>query len=48
MEYQEALQYLDSFLNFEKTVRYDYRRDFSLERVERFLRRLGNPQERFR
>lgn len=47
MVYAEALQYLDSFLNYEQRTDYVYPRDFSLERVQTLLARLGDPQEGF-
>lgn len=45
MTYQEALTYLDSFINYEKIPFYNYKRAFRLNRVKRFLNLLGNPQE---
>ncbi len=47
MNYKEALDYLDSFLNYEKTTAYCYPDAFSLDRVERLLDRLGNPHRRY-
>ena len=47
MTYPEALQYFDSFLNYEQTLAYRYPEAFSLERVQDFLRRLGDPQGRY-
>ncbi len=47
MTYAEALQYLDSFLNYEQTVQYHYPEAFSLDRVRALLSRLGDPQNRY-
>jgi dihydrofolate synthase/folylpolyglutamate synthase len=44
MTYREALDYLDSFINFEKSDGYDYRASFKLERMKRLAALLGNPQ----
>ncbi|MDP3730227.1 MAG: folylpolyglutamate synthase/dihydrofolate synthase family protein [Candidatus Omnitrophota bacterium] len=48
MTYREALKYLDSFVNFEKSDGYDYRASFKLERMKRFAALLGDPQESVR
>jgi len=45
MTYQEALQYLDSFTNYEKKDGYDYNASFKLDRMRRLAGLLGNPQE---
>ena len=47
MTYQQALEYLDGFINYERWIQYQVQRDFSLERVERFLTRLGNPHRAY-
>ena len=47
MTYAEALQYLDSFLNYEQTSAYLYAEAFSLDRVRSLLSRLGDPQNRY-
>lgn len=47
MSYQQALEFLDSFLNYERTTVYRYPEGFSLDRMERLLERLGNPHRRF-
>lgn len=42
--YKEALNYLDSFINYEKKPNFSYnRRIFNLDRMQRILRELGNP-----
>ena len=42
--YEEALNYLDSFINYEKKSNFSYNaRVFNLERIQRILRELGNP-----
>ena len=44
MAYPQAVRYLNSFVNYEKKNRYSYRQSFKLERIQGFLRLLGNPQ----
>ena len=44
MTYREALKYLDSFINFEKSDGYNYKTSFKLERMKRLAALLGNPQ----
>ena len=45
MSYLETVQYLDSFINYEKKNRYPYKGSFKLERIRDFLRLLDNPQD---
>jgi len=45
MTYPEAIQYLDSFVNYEKQDSYDYKRLFKLERMSNFARMLGDPHK---
>ena len=45
MTYPEALKYLDSFVNFEKTGAYNYKTSLKLERMKRLAALLGDPQE---
>ena len=45
MTYPEALKYLDSFVNFEKSGEYDYKTSFKLERMKRLAALLGDPQK---
>lgn len=47
MDYRGSLDYIDSFINFEKIPQYNYTSSFKLERMLAFLRELGNPQEGF-
>jgi dihydrofolate synthase/folylpolyglutamate synthase len=44
MTYREALKYLDSFVNFEKSDGYNYKQSFKLERMKRLAALLGGPQ----
>jgi dihydrofolate synthase/folylpolyglutamate synthase len=47
--YQDALDYIFNFVNYERQARYAYNAvTFSLQRMEELLERLGNPQYRFR
>ncbi len=45
MTYSEALQYLDSLINFEKVDGYNYKASLKLERMERLAALLGDPQK---
>ncbi len=48
MTYQEAIAYLESFVDYEKLMGYVYDPvRFNLERPRRLLAALGNPQEKF-
>jgi len=47
MNYNKALIYLSKFLNYEKFSNYNYRSSYSLDRVERLLMLLDNPQKRY-
>jgi len=48
MTYKEALRYLDSFINFEKSGGYNYKQSFKLERMKRLAALLGDPQRSVR
>lgn len=48
MTYQEAIRYLDSFVNYEKVSDYSYNASFNLKRMECLLEALDNPHLRFR
>ncbi|MCX5665909.1 MAG: bifunctional folylpolyglutamate synthase/dihydrofolate synthase [Candidatus Omnitrophica bacterium] len=48
MTYPEALKYLDSFINFEKSDGYNYKTSFKLERMRRLAALLGDPQRSVR
>lgn len=45
MTYNEAIRYLDSFVNYEKEASYDYKRLFKLDRMRRLASILGDPQD---
>lgn len=45
MTYPETVQYLESFINYEKIEDYPYKESIKLERVKSFLAALGNPQD---
>ena len=47
MNYQEAIDYLNSFTDYEKNTDYVYQ-DIKLERVETLLEKLDNPHKKFR
>lgn len=45
MTYKEALQYLESFINYEKLDGYNYKSSLKLDRMKRFSGLLGDPQK---
>lgn len=45
MSYLEAVQYLESFIDYEKFPSYPYKESLRLERVRGFLAAIGNPQD---
>lgn len=44
MTYQEAIRYLESFINYEKIPAYPYKESLKLERIRDFLKVIGVPQ----
>ncbi len=48
MSYPEAIQYLESFINYEKILSYPYKESLKLERVKDFLVTIRNPQDSLR
>lgn len=48
MTYQEAINYLESFINYERISKYSYRSAFRLERMKDLLLLFDNPQEKFK
>ncbi|HAZ09638.1 MAG TPA: bifunctional folylpolyglutamate synthase/dihydrofolate synthase [Candidatus Omnitrophica bacterium] len=45
MNYTLAIQYIDSFINFEKISKYQYTASFNLERMIAILDKLDNPHK---
>ena len=45
MNYKDTIEYIDSFINFEKIPRYQYASSFRLERMVALLDELGNPHK---
>jgi len=43
MTYQEAIGYLDSFINYERKEIHDYKQAFKLEHMARFVQLLNDP-----
>src|SRR3989338_7486032 len=43
MDYNTTLEYIDSFINFEKIPKYNYASSFKLERMRVFLQELETP-----
>ncbi|MFH1753495.1 MAG: folylpolyglutamate synthase/dihydrofolate synthase family protein, partial [Candidatus Omnitrophota bacterium] len=48
MTYRETLKYLDSFIDYEKAAVERYGKDFRIQRTERLLSSLGDPQKGIR
>ena len=46
--YDEAVKYLDSFTNYEKTGFDGKKIDFNLDKLRDFLKKLGNPQDSYK
>ncbi len=47
MDYPEALEYIHSFINYEKTTDWDYPEAIKLDRMRALAKALGNPQNSF-
>ena len=47
MDYPEAVQFIDSFINYEKTVSWEYPEAFKLDRMRALAREFGNPQNAY-
>lgn len=45
MDYNTTLEYIDSFINFEKIPKYNYASSFKLERMRAFLQELEIPYQ---
>jgi dihydrofolate synthase/folylpolyglutamate synthase len=45
MTYPQTIQYLESFIDYEKIPAYPYKESLRLERFKDFLDTIGNPQE---
>jgi len=45
MNYKDALDYINSFINFEKIPKYQYAAAFKLERMDAILKELGDPHK---
>ncbi len=48
MNYPKAIRYLESFIDYEKLNRWNYKDSFELERMVNFLELIGNPQKNLR
>jgi dihydrofolate synthase/folylpolyglutamate synthase len=48
MTYPETIQYLESFVNYEKISTYPYKESLKLERIKEFLEIINNPQDSLR
>ena len=47
MNYPEALEYLDSFTNYEKEKSFKYPEALNLDRMRRLAKEFGNPQNAY-
>lgn len=47
MTYSEALEYFDSFINYEKTASADYPEAFKLDRMRELSKAFGNPHNKY-
>ena len=47
MNYQEALDYLNSFVNYERTMSWEYPEALKLDRMRALAKALGNPQNAY-
>ncbi len=47
MDYPEALEYIHSFINYEKTSDWNYPEAIKLDRMRALVKALGNPQNAF-
>ncbi|MFH1355337.1 MAG: folylpolyglutamate synthase/dihydrofolate synthase family protein [Candidatus Omnitrophota bacterium] len=48
MTYLQAIQYLESFVDYERLTDYPYKQSFRLERIRDLLNSIGNPQDYLR
>jgi dihydrofolate synthase / folylpolyglutamate synthase len=48
MTYPEVIDYLESFINYEKITAWPYKESLKLERIKDFLALIGNPQDHLR
>lgn len=48
VDYNSAIKYVNSFINFEHIPKYNYTSSFKLERMYEFLKELDNPQKELR
>jgi len=48
MTYPEVIQYLESFINYEKVPAWPYKESLKLERIRGLLVRIDNPQDSFK
>jgi dihydrofolate synthase/folylpolyglutamate synthase len=48
MTYEEAITYLESFVNYERKTHYHYSTAFKFERIRKFLSCLGDPQDQLK
>lgn len=47
MDYPQSLEFVNSFINYEKTSAYQYPEDFYLDRMRDLTKALGNPQKSY-
>lgn len=47
MTYDEAVQFIDSFINYERTTEWEYPEAVKLDRMRQLAKELGNPQNAY-
>lgn len=47
MDYAQSLEFINSFINYEKTLSYEYPQAFKLDRMFELAKELGNPQKSY-
>ncbi len=47
MRYTEAVEWVDSFINYERTAVWEYPEAFKLDRMKALAKELGNPQKAY-
>ncbi len=47
MDYSKAVQYIESFVNYERAIEWSYPESFKLDRMKALAKELGNPQNAY-
>ena len=46
MTYAEVVEYLNSFIDYEKITHFPYKQSFDFQRIKGLLKTIGNPQNK--